>query len=271
MTTASDWTGVASGWDVHRDRVEQMKAPLTAALLEGLALKPGERVLELGAGTGELSRLLADAVAPGGQVLATDVSPGMVELIRRTVTDRPSIRVQQADATSTRLESASYDAVVFRMGLMFVPQPADALRECRRVMRSGGRLAVAVWSGPGQNPWLSSVGMSAMMQGLVQGGPPTGPGGIFSLGEPEQLGAVAREAGFGDVQVLRVPIVAQYASAQEHYESVESLAGPLHQALRAATPEQRAAVQTSAAGLIEPYRAAGGYQVPGEALLLLAH
>ncbi|MCU1599886.1 MAG: Methyltransferase type 11 [Frankiales bacterium] len=271
MTTASEWTSVARGWDSHRDQVEQMKAPLTAELLAGLALRPGEQVLELGAGTGELALLLADAVSPGGRVMATDVAPGMVELARRTTADRPAIDVREVDATSTGLESASFDAVVFRMGLMFVPEPAEALRECRRVLRPGGRAAMAVWSGPGQNMWLTAVGMSAMMQGLVQGGPPTGPGGIFSLGEPEQLEKAARDAGFADLEVRRIAISARYASADEHYDSVEQLAGPLHLALVSATPEQRAAVKASAASLIEQYATASGYQLPGEALLLLAH
>lgn len=270
MTMASEWNGVARGWDAHRGRVEQMKAPLTAELLAGLALQPGDQVLELGAGTGELARVLADAVSPGGGVLATDIAPGMVELARATTADRPDIDVLEIDATSTGLAAARYDAVVFRMGLMFVPDPAEALRECRRVLRTGGRVAVAVWSGPAHNPWLTSVGMSAMMQGLVQGGPPTGPGGIFSLGEPEQLEKAAREAGFVDVEVRRVPILARYSSAEEHYDSVESLAGALHLALLAATPDQRAAVRASAASLIEPYRTASGYDVPGEALMLLA-
>ena len=270
MTMASEWTEVAQGWDVKRDGVERMKAPLTAELLNGLALRPGEHVLELGAGTGELAKALADAVAPGGRVLATDVASGMVELIRRTTADRPDITVQEADATSTGSAAASFDAVVFRMGLMFVPQPVEALRECRRVLRAGGRAAVAVWAGPGQNPWLTSVGMSAMMHGLVQGGPPTGPGGIFSIGEPEHLSELAREAGFLDVDVRRIPIVAHYDSADEHYDSVESLAGPLHHALVAATPDQQAAVRASATSLIEPYKVGDGYDVPGEALLLHA-
>ncbi|GAC1610969.1 MAG: hypothetical protein NVS3B26_20820 [Mycobacteriales bacterium] len=270
MTTASEWTDVAPGWDVHRDRIERMKAPLTAELLTSLALRPGEHVLELGAGTGALALVLADAVAPGGRVFATDVATGMVDLIRRTAADRPDISVQPGDATRTGLEDASFDAVVFRMGLMFVPEPLEALRECRRVLRAGGRAAVAVWAGPGQNPWLTSVGMAAMMQGLIQGGPPAGPGGIFSLGEPDQLGELAREAGFGDVEVRGIPIVAHYESADEHYGSVESLAGPLHHALSNATPDQRAAVRASATSLIEPYRVGDGYEVPGQALLLRA-
>ena len=92
MTMASQWTDVAQGWDVHRDRVERMKAPLTAELLSSLALRPGEHVLELDAGTGELALVLADAVGPGGRVLATDVAPGIIDLICHTTAQRPCIK-----------------------------------------------------------------------------------------------------------------------------------------------------------------------------------
>jgi ubiquinone/menaquinone biosynthesis C-methylase UbiE len=82
------------------------------------------------------------------------------------------------------LPDASMDIVVFRMGLMLVTEPKRVLEECHRVLRSGGMLGVAVWAAPQHNPWLTSVGMAAMMHGLVSGGPPTGPGGPFSLADP---------------------------------------------------------------------------------------
>lgn len=70
------------------------------------------------------------------------------------------------------------------MGLMFTPQPAVALAEIRRVLRVGGRFAALTWAGIEHNPWMTCVGMAAMMNGVVAGGPPVGPGGIFSLGDP---------------------------------------------------------------------------------------
>src|SRR5258707_11809750 len=121
MTIASDtfdWTGVASSWDDHRHHTEAMKARLTDDLIAGLAFRPGEHVLELGAGTGELALRLGEQVGPTGSVLATDVAPGMVELLRRTLAGMANIQVTQIDARQIDLPDGSVDVVVFRMGLI---------------------------------------------------------------------------------------------------------------------------------------------------------
>src|ERR1700712_159118 len=164
-TDTFDWTAAAASWHRQRYVVETMKRELTAELIAGLRLEPGESVLELGGGPGERCPLLADAVGSGGRVLTSDVASGMVTLIRATTAGRSEIDVATIDAVETGQPSAVFDAVAFRMGLMLLPEPSLALAECRRVLRPGGRLAVAVWGAPQYNPWLISVGMSAGMHG----------------------------------------------------------------------------------------------------------
>jgi SAM-dependent methyltransferase len=209
-------------------------------------------------------------VGADGRVVATDVAPGMVELIRATVRGRPEITARLADAADTGLPSSSYDAVAFRMGLMLLPEPGLALAECRRVLSDGGRLGLAVWDGMQHNSWLVAVGMPAMMHGAVAGGPPNGPGGVFSLGDAEVLASLVCAAGFGDVDVQQVPTPARFATAEDHFDTVASLAGPLGAALAAAPPEMLAGVRRSAAEMIEPYRTDDGYLLPGQALLVTA-
>jgi SAM-dependent methyltransferase len=273
MTIASDtfdWTDVATSWDERRHHVERMKAKLTHDLIAGLAIGPGEHVLELGAGTGELALRLAEQVGPTGRVLATDIAPGMVELLRRTLADTANVQVTQIDARRIDLPDGSADVVVFRMGLMLVTEPAQVLQECHRVLKSGGRLGVAVWAGPEHNPWLTSLGMAAMMHGLVSGGPPTGPGGPFSLADPAGLERLIRDSGFADVSVREVETEATFANTDEHFDTVISLASPLAAALAAAPESTHVAVRNTAAQLIEAHRNAGGLKVPGRALVSIA-
>jgi SAM-dependent methyltransferase len=271
MTVASDWSSAASAWDLHRDFVERTKAGLTTALIDGLALAPGDAVLELGAGTGELATRLADMVGPGGQVLATDVSPGMVELLERAAADRPQLSAAHGDASATGCQSASYDAIAARMLLMLVPDPKEALTEWHRVLRPGGRLAVAVWGPPENNIWLVALGMSAMIHGAVTGGPPTEPGGVFSLASPEALSAVVTGAGFSGVTVSTIAMEATFASAEEHFDTVSATAGPLRAALAAASPETVTAIRATAAEIIAPFSTDDGYVIPAQALLCTAH
>lgn len=273
MTIASDncgWTEVASSWDVRRNHIETMKAKLTHALIAGLAICPGEQVLELGAGTGEVALRLGQIVGPTGNVLATDVAPGMVELLRRTVASTANIKVAQIDARQIDLPDGSVDVVVFRMGLMLVAEPQRVVEECHRVLKSGGRLGVAVWAAPQDNPWLTAVGMAAMMHGLVSGGPPTAPGGPFSLADPAVLEQLIRDSGFMDVTVREVETEASFTDTDDHFDTVISLASPLAAALAAAPESARLAVRTTSAQLIDVHRTPDGLKPPGLSLVCTA-
>jgi SAM-dependent methyltransferase len=273
MTTidvAQCWTTIAPEWDRLRADVEAMKPELSERLLTGVGPLAGRRVLELGAGTGALAQRLADAVGPDGTVLASDVAEGMVALLAKHLGGRPTIDVARIDACDIPLPDGSVDVVVFRMGLMLIPTPEVALGEIRRVLRPGGRLGVAVWGTAPANPWMTSVGMAAMMHGLVSSGPPVGPGGPFSLADPDRLATLVRDAGFGEVRVTAVDSSRLYPNAGRHVEVVSALAPPLSAALRTATPEQRAALATTVADLTAQYREGDGVRLPSSALLCVA-
>jgi SAM-dependent methyltransferase len=154
---------------------------------------------------------------------------------------------------------------------MLVSDPDRALDEIRRVLRPGGRLAAATWGDPAGNPWLSSVGMAAMMQGVGPGGPPKGPGSPFSLADPEDLRGRLDAAGFRDVTVEVVESTRSYADARQHFDMVSALAPPLAVALAAAADETVAAVRAGVEGLTAPYRTPdGGIDLPMRALVISA-
>jgi protein-L-isoaspartate O-methyltransferase len=268
--TTFDWTAVAAAWETNSDFVEVMKTDITARMLAALALAPGERVLELGAGTGTLAVRLAEVVGPTGHVHATDAARGMVELVARRTAGLPQVGTGVVDAADTRLPDAAYDAVVFRMGPMLVPEPERALRESRRVLVDGGRLVTSVWSGPEHNPWLVALGMAAVIHGVAGGALPTDPGGPFSLADPDRLEQLARDAGFRTVRTERVDLTVHYASAEHHFATVSALSGPLATALDAAPPDTLAAVRATAAEILAPHRVADGYVVPAQAIVCVA-
>jgi SAM-dependent methyltransferase len=265
-----DWSAVAPQWDRHRDDVEAMKTELTEQLLTGLGDLTGRRVLELGSGTGLLALRLAEAVGPSGSVLATDLAEGMVTLLEARLGGLPNVETAQLDAAHIALPDESVDVVVFRMGLMLLLEPETALREIRRVLRPGGRIALAVWGAPQDNPWMLSVGMAAMMQGLVQGGPPIGPGGPFSLADPVDFEKRVRGAGFVDVDVVAVNSSRLFADPDHHVDVVCALAPHLADALGRATDDQLAAVRQTVIELTAKYRTEDGLALPTQAVLCLA-
>jgi SAM-dependent methyltransferase len=204
-------------------------------------------------------------------VVATDVAPAMVDRIEKRLAGVLNASAAVVDAAAIPDHLGAFDAVVCRMGLMFVPEPAVALQEVRRVLRPGGRLAAAVWGDMSRNPWMVAVGFSAMMNGLVSGPPPNQPGGPFSLGDADLLEKLARAAGFEDVRVEAVDYVRHYSSPSEQFDMVRVLAPPIAAALETATPEQVDAVRRGAEEYLEQYRTEdGGLDLPACALVLTA-
>jgi len=264
---AQDWSAVAGAWDVYIDDVDDHSAAATAALLERVAAQPGERVLELTAGPGSLGATWSRLVGPRGSVVLSDLAPAMVDVARRRNAPFDNVSVEVLDASAIDLPDACFDVVASHMGLMFTPDPTITFAEIHRVLAPGGRLGALTWAGMEHNPWLTCVGMAAMINGLGSG-PPTGPGGIFSLGDGNTLQTLVRRAGFVDVHTNEIAITFRAADIDDHVTRVSALAGPLAGILQAATADQRAAVRRTAAELASPYLTAEGLAIPGRALVV---
>lgn len=265
---AEHWGAVAEAWDHNTEYVDRHSVAATEALVEAVGVRPGDQLLELAAGPGTLGGRWSELVGPTGRVVISDVAPEMVELARRRNAGLGNVEVEVLDASSLDCPDASVDVVVSRMGLMFTPDPAVAFGETRRVLAAGGRFGALTWAGMEHNPWMTCVGMAAMMNGLVAGGPPVGPGGIFSLGDPALLAALAKDAGFVDVAVEEIPTTFHAESIDSHIERVSSLAGPLAAVFAAATPEQLAAVRHTATQLAADHISDHGVTLPGRAILV---
>jgi SAM-dependent methyltransferase len=275
--TSQDWDAVADAWDaMATDAAEGGAGPepteaVTEAMVEALAVSEGERVLELAAGPGALAPVWSALVGPAGHVEITDLSPAMVEAAARRCCALANVEVAVLDAAALERPAGSVDVVASRMGLMLTPDPAAVLASVRRVLAPGGRTAAITWAAMEHNPWVTCVGMAAVANGVTAGGPPTGPGGLFSLGEPATLARLAEEAGLREVEVGAVDLAFRAPSVEDHVERVLRLAGPLTRALATASPTQRRAVRRTAAELVAPHATeAGGVAVPGRALLLVA-
>jgi SAM-dependent methyltransferase len=265
---AEAWSAVARAWDANADANEGPTSAATALLVERVAVQPGDRVLELAAGPGSLGALWSSLVGPTGRVVLSDIAPGMVEFARTRNEGLGNVETALIDAAAIDAPDATFDVVACRMGLMFSSDPAGALGEIHRALRPGGRLGALTWGGIEHNPWMTCVGMSAMMNGIVAGGPPTGPGDIFSLADPDNLERLTTAAGFADVSVTAVGVTFTAETIDGHLDRVASLAGPLAVALQTATPEQRAAFRRTATELATPYLTTAGLEIPGLALLV---
>jgi SAM-dependent methyltransferase len=237
---------------------------VTETLLAALQPGPNDTLLELAGGTGEIAELLAPRV---NRLISTDLSTAMVDAARRRGLAGVEHRVMDMQAID--LADASVDGAVCRFGFMLAPDPLLALRETRRVLRPGGRLAFATWAVAKRNPWATMFGPALLERGLMEP-PKPGEPGQFALGEPAQIEELAGEAGFGDVAVKDVPVEYRFRDWEDYRRVMTSLAASLRQTLAELDPATSAEVDAVARERFEPFRAGDGYVLPGVALVTRA-
>ncbi len=252
------------GWEAERETVAAVNAPVTEALVGAIAPTPSDLVLDLAAGTGDVAEAVA---ARGARVIATDLSPVMVEAARRRGIAGAEHRVM--DMQAIELADASVDAVVSRFGYMLVPDAALALRETRRVLKPGGRLAFATWAPAQRNPWATAYGPVLIERGL-QEPPKPGEPGQFALGDPDLIDALVRPAGFEQVSVEEVAVEYRFPSWEEYSRVMNSLAAALRLTLAELAPDVRAEVDAAARARLDRFLTPDGYVLPGLALVTSA-
>lgn len=198
------WDGeTGTFWVDHADEFDRGVAAYDPALLRAAALGPGQQVLDVGCGTGILTRTAARLVTPGGHAQGVDLSTGMLDLARRRAEDEHLVNVSftQADAQVHPFEPASADVVVSRHGAMFFDDPVAAFANLARALRPGGRIVVLVWQAFDRNAFLHSV-FDALTPGRDTPQPPSdGRPSPLSFADPARAEAVLTAAGFGDIDV----------------------------------------------------------------------
>ena len=241
-----------------------VNAPVTDALVAAIEPTPSDVVLDLAAGTGDVAEAVA---ARGARVIATDLSPVMVEAARRRGIAGAEHRVM--DMQAIELADASVDAVVSRFGYMLVPDAGLALRETRRVLKPGGRLAFATWAPAQRNPWATAYGPVLIERGL-QEPPKPGEPGQFALGEPERIKELVEGAGFAAPAIREVPVEYRFPSWDEYSRVMNSLAAALRVTLAELAPDVRAEVDDAARARLDRFSTPDGYVLPGVALVTSA-
>lgn len=254
----------AEHWQQDVQRRQRDFAAATERMLEAAGLRPGDHVLDIAAGTGDQSIVAARLVEPGGSVLATDISADMLAIAARVVQREglTNITMRVMDAQRLDLEDDAFDAVICRLGLMLIPDRERALREIRRVLKPGGKLAALVWSRPEHNP-LWSLPL-AVLSKSASGADASLPN-PFALSDPGVFERELTEAGFQGVSTSVLPFESHYASGEAFLQSTGSrlVAGMISQL----NPQEQQHLLEEIRRALSQFEGSKGLVAPSELLL----
>jgi SAM-dependent methyltransferase len=239
-------------------------------MLDLARIRPGYQVLIVGSGTGEEALEVAALVGPAGEVVATDVSAAMIAEATRTVAAAKvaNVRCLVMDAQQLKFESRTFDAVISRNALMFIPNLPLALTEMNRVLKSPRRIAATIWASGHRNPRISGPLEAARALGVTP--PATATFRIaLRLGVPSALANAMRHAGFSDVVVERWPITARYDTLNEPVELAMEHAGT-RELIALISGDAAKRMRRSLQQRWQKFEVPGGMHIPGEQLVAAA-
>jgi SAM-dependent methyltransferase len=266
------WDVAAAGWGRAADRLVDWAAGVSVTMIDALALQPGDRVLELAAGPGDTGFMAAELIIPGGTLICSDGSEAMLEVARQRAAARSidNVEFRLLDLEWIDVPTASVDAVLCRWGIMLILDPPAAAREIRRVLRPGGRAALAVWDLPERNPWTTIPRRVLHELGHAPAPDPDAPN-QFSLGAPGMLGELLADAGLLDVTVGEVAMPRTFADLDEYLGFVSELASSIGTVHRGLDPGQRDALHARLAQELAPFTDTDGtISLPSSSLVAVA-
>jgi len=269
------WEAAASGWTRRQAEMREFAAPVSHWMIDAISPQPGQRVLELAAGLGETAMLAAELLTPGGSVIVSDQAEAMLEGARARATELGlrNVEFKVLGAEWIDLPLASVDAVLCRWGYMLMADPAAALAETRRVLKPGGRLALAVWDSVERNPWAGLPARVLIERGLAPAPDAESRSrpGPFALGDAERVAEMLRDAGFTGIDVQPIELARRHASFADFWETNLDISPSLHDAVMARPAAEIAALQAALAERLAPFTSQdGAVDVPARTLVASA-
>lgn len=249
---------VAPGWEKWDGTYRTQWRPVMDWMLRHARVEPGMRVLDIACGTGQPAIPAAERVRPGGRVVGIDTDPEMLAACSRLarLAGADNLELHQMDMHALNFPEASFDAVTFGFALMFAREPVKVMLEVRRVLRPGGRFALAVWDEPKRNSLFTTTFAALEALGSRPPPDPKAPG-PFRLAAHGELQSVIRAAGFSDFTIESVPMNIDPASPEQHWEMMVDTASVLNAAVAERAPEEVAKMKQALLDAISTHQHEG--------------
>ena len=230
-TTRQQWDSAAEAWHRWSPLLSRWLGPATETMLDMCGIGEGSRVLDVAAGAGEQAVGAARRVGNTGQVLATDISPRILEYAAQSarLAGYENVDTLVLDGEDLhRLECEPFDAVISRVGLIYFPDQAKAMAGMKQQLKIGGGVAAMVYASAEQNPFFS-IPVSIIRRRARLAAPLPGQPGPFSLGSEEALERLFSQAGLRNIEVVSIDAPVRLGSASECLQFEKESFGALHQ------------------------------------------
>ena len=268
-TTRQQWQAAAGAWHQWGPTLASWLDPATELMLDMAGSGEGNRVLDVAAGAGEQTLLVAKRAGPKGSVLATDISSNILEFAAQEARQAGFNNVETRILDGENLDEltpASFDAVISRVGLIYFPDQQKALTGMRRALKPGGKMAAIVYSTPDNNRFFS-IPVSIIRKRAQLPPPLPGQPGPFSLGGAGVLEAAFQTAGFHDIRIKTVPAPLRMSSAAECVRFERESFGALHQMMSSLSEAERAETWQEIEETLRQFEGPRGFEGPCEMVI----
>jgi len=264
------WQTSARYWDKYRAVITEMFAPLTSALVEEAQIGIGQKVLDIGGGSGEPSLTIARIVGPTGSVMYTDPVAGMLESAQAEAGRRGlmNIHFKRCSADDLPFADCTFDVAIGRLSAMFFVDPVTAVREAVRVVLKDGRVAFAVWGPKEANPFFSSITdvIDQFLDGLPQDSDASD---TFRFAVPGKLAGALKQSDADNVIERRLNFRIEAAISFEQFWQLRTeMSETLREKMARLTAAQLPTVKQAVADAAQKYFVSGTMSFPAEALIV---
>jgi ubiquinone/menaquinone biosynthesis C-methylase UbiE len=264
------WQTSARYWDKYRALITEMFAPLTSGLVEEAQIGIGQKVLDIGGGSGEPSLTISRIVGPTGLVTYTDPVAGMLESAQAEAGRRglTNIHFRQCSADDLPFTDCTFDVAIGRLSAMFFADPAAAVREALRVVLKNGCVAFAVWGPKEANPFFSSISdvIDQFLGGLPQDSDAPD---AFRFAVPATLAGILEQADAHNVIERQLNFQIKAAISFEQFWQLRTqMSETLREKMTRLTPNQLPTVKQAVADAAQKYFVNGTMSFPAQALIV---
>lgn len=247
--------------------------PFGLHAMERLAVRPGEKILDIGCGGGETTAELARRVGPEGRVVGLDISEPLAEKARQAIAGFDHAEIRVADAQIAPIETDVFDGLFSRFGVMFFAQPEAAFGHLLQALRPGGRVAFVCWRALVENLWMTVPAMAVANHVPLKRPDPNAPG-PFAFADYARVRGILETAGFVNIkhEAVHEPISVAGGESIDGAVALLMRLGPAGAALREANagPELLEAVRSSIREAIAPYETPTGVAMPASVWIVTA-